>query len=350
MPRQMGELRRLNVEWNDLVQIARGRGMRYVMLESGRRVRLVPRAHFQMARVEARDRVRSLRNSVAPYFAPTVSGAADQDTFGVEIEMIMPQRMRDEELAQAIRDAGVLCQAERYNHITRTHWKVTTDSSLGSGGREIVSPPLSGEAGLEQVRRVCSTLISRGCRVNLRCGLHVHIGAQRHQDIGWFKNMLEMNVHFESAIDSFMAPSRRRGGRGSYFCEPIRLVRAAFDGAINLSQLCTAVGQPQHQGARSVYRYRRVNLLSFLQYGTIEFRQHQGTVEPQKTEMWVRLLLRMAKKAAELGTDAMRSALANGRTLEAMLHFLECDAGERSYFIERRNYFANMAYNPAAFA
>ena len=87
-----------------------------------------------------------------------------------------------------------------------------------------------------------------------------------------------------------------------------------------------------------------------LLHGAFHFRQHQGTVEPHKTEMWVRLLLRMAKKAAELGTDAMRSSLANGRTLEAMLHFLECDAGERSYFIERRNYFANMAYNPAAFA
>jgi hypothetical protein len=344
----MGELRRLNLEWNDLVTIARDRGMRRVQSQDNNLhwYRLATRAHFQMSRTEARDRVRSLRTSIAPFFAPNASNVQGLDTFGVEIEMHMPRGVNAHDIAQAIRDAGVLCQVEVYGHVTRTHWKIVTDGSLGySTGREVVSPPLSGEAGLDQVRKVCRVLTAKGCKVKLDCGLHVHIGAQNHQDIGWFKNMLEMTSHFENEIDSFMAPSRRRGGQhANSWCQSVMIRRADFDAAQNLAQLSAACGQPTQHGARSHYRYRKLNLLSFIQSGTIEFRQHQGTVEALKTEMWVRFLLRMSTKAAAIGVETLRQSLAvMHRSLEALLSFLDCSLAERNYFLERRNYFLTRA-------
>jgi hypothetical protein len=343
MPRQMGELRRLRLEWNDLVAIAQPRGVRHVWLEElRRRVRVQARQHFQISRIEARDRVRSLRNAVAPFFAPTAGLSTDPalgDTFGVELELIMPPGVTDRDIASRITQAGVLCQVERYGHETRTHWKVVTDVSLGYGsGREVVSPPLQGEAGLETVRKVTRVLTEMGCTVNKNCGLHVHIGAQSHQDINWWKNIVRMQHHFEPAIDSVLSPSRR--GLASHWCEPLRINWNSFHVATNLSQLSDAVGQPQRFGARSSYRYRKLNLLSFLQCGTIEFRQHQGTVETMKTEMWVRLLLRLCSKAA---TTTDSEILATYCGLESLMDFLGCDAVERSYFLERRNHFNQRA-------
>jgi hypothetical protein len=343
MPRSMGELRRLNIEWNQLVDEALGRGVRYVVLEElHRRIRVTPRRHFQMSRVEARDRVRSLRNSIAPFFEASVTGVVDPllgDTFGVEIEMKMPRGMSAETVANRLREKGVLCYVENYNHNTRTHWKITTDGSLGYGqGREVVSPPLQGEAGLQAVRKVTQALTELGCRVDRQCGLHVHIGAQTHQEINWWKNIVRMSHHFEMAIDSFMSPSRR--GMASHWCRPLNVNWSRFDDASNLSQLSDACGQPQRYGARSEYRYRKLNLLSFLQCGTIEFRQHQGTVETQKTEMWIRFLLRLTTKAVAVVQAEIDNA---PKSLEGLMDFLGCDAAERAYFTERHQYFARNA-------
>src|SRR5262245_17661809 len=132
MPRRMGELRRLCVEWNSLVPLARSRG-----------INVRPRAHFHMDRVVARQRVADLRAQVAPFFAPNVSPTANPatDTFGVELEFLSLNRMSHEQIAEEVRAAGVMCQSEHYNHTTRTHWKLTTDMSCGS---EMVSPPLAG--------------------------------------------------------------------------------------------------------------------------------------------------------------------------------------------------------------
>ncbi len=37
-------------------------------------------------------------------------------------------------------------------------------------------------------------------------------------------------------------------------------------------------------------RYRSVNLLALAKHGTIEFRQHAGTLDPDKLGAWVRFL------------------------------------------------------------
>src|SRR6516164_3278848 len=113
MPRMMGELRRLNIEWNSLVTIAHQHGIRRVILAdlNNRVVAVRPRAHFQMQRIEARARVAALRASVAVFFAPNQSTAfvaGLEDTFGVEIEAII--RPSPGILVQAVRDAGILCE------------------------------------------------------------------------------------------------------------------------------------------------------------------------------------------------------------------------------------------------
>src|SRR5262245_17713517 len=170
MPRQMGELRRLLAEWNSLVPLAQERG-----------INVRPRAHFHMDRVIARQMVADLRSQVAPFYQATATSqlaleaAMGSDTFGVEIECFTRDVSR-EEVARRVRDSGVLCQTENLNHLTRTHWKVTTDGSLGSvaNSMEVVSPALDGEEGFDALRKVSAALVASGGRINKRCGLHVH--------------------------------------------------------------------------------------------------------------------------------------------------------------------------------
>ena len=80
--------------------------------------------------------------------------------FGIEIEFVGASL---ESVAYAIRSAGVDCYVESWNHITREHWKIVTDSSLSSQGGwagEIVSPILQGEAGVDALKKVCAALNS----------------------------------------------------------------------------------------------------------------------------------------------------------------------------------------------
>lgn len=80
-------------------------------------------------------------------------------TFGLELEAHLPDGKTHGQLATLIRRmARVHARCESYNHGTRTHWKLTTDGSLGTAytaSVEVVSPVLSGEAGVLEAGRVC---------------------------------------------------------------------------------------------------------------------------------------------------------------------------------------------------
>jgi hypothetical protein len=347
MPREMGELRRLCVEWNSLVDLARARGLRN---SEGRLYRY--RRQFHMLRDEARQRVADLRAQLAPFFAPISDEvspaallAANSETFGVELECMMGQGYSGdsgrEQVALAIRSAGVLCMAERYNHITRDHWKITTDRSLGhdvyrSKGAEIVSPVLRGEEGLESIRKVCNILTELKCRVNTKCGLHVHVGAAARRGVPFLKNMARMYQHFDGVIDAFMSPSRRGPSGGGGFCGSLRVDHPRLEIAQTVQDVGRAIGQNFANGNRSPQRYRKFNILTYFDPGTVEFRHHQGTVDAQKTEMWVKLCLRMTARA-----DVDCSALPGiPQTFDSFMSFIDASAVEAMFFRERMDFFA----------
>lgn len=334
MPRQMGELRRLCLEYNSLVPLA---------LERGIRVR--PRAHFHMDRRVARQMVADLRASVAPFFAPSTGASADlgSDTFGVELEFIMPRGLTRTSLAQQLQAEGVMCLEEHYNHQTRTHWKLTTDASLGFTGAEVVSPPLSGEEGLEALRKVCRVLTRVGCKVDRKCGLHVHVGCRSRQ-VSFFRSLVAAYRHFEPALDSVLAPSRR--GHVNGFCQPVAYNPVALAAATTVREVAAAAGQTHFDMPRSHQRYRKLNLLSFGAYGTVEFRQHQGTVEARKAEMWVRLCMRMVARATGLSDLATVHAMT--RDLAGLSSFVGLSEAELQFFTERRDYFAARLQRRAA--
>jgi hypothetical protein len=199
-------------------------------------------------------------------------------TFGVEIEILMTPGLSQELIETALRDDGINATIERYNHQTRQHWKIITDASCGW---EIVSPILSGEQGLNELRKVCETLTRIGCKVDKTCGLHVHIGADA-LGVDRVKSTIKRWLGNESQnLDSIQPPSRR--GTNNQYCLPLaNTIRTdLIDDCLTIDQLVRLQST----------RYSKLNLQSYRTHRTIEFRHHAGSTNATKITNWVKFLL-----------------------------------------------------------
>lgn len=194
--------------------------------------------------------------------------------FGVEIEFVGAS---NRDVADALTRAGLRCVNESYNHSTRSYWKVTTDASVNNGG-ELVSPPLSGPEGLEQVRIACRALQSVGAHPSASTGLHVHheMSGQTVESFGRAFNTWMMN---QDNIDALVARSRR----ASQWCRRLTASEVRV-----ISDTIRAYGMGNHTRTRfRIDRYKSLNVASYPKYGTVEIRQHQGTVNAKKIVAWI---------------------------------------------------------------
>lgn len=215
--------------------------------------------------------------------------------FGVEIEFTgATTQTVANEMQTILQGTGIQVCREGYNHVTRSHWKVTTDATVtenrnyrdGSGyGGELVSPVLHGEAGLQELKQILDALnqVDNGAvRVDRRCGVHVHLSWDG-MTVDHVKEVYKRYAQYEADIDAWMAPSRR--GNNSRWCASIannnrhglRDVEAYSGTLSRMANLCG--------------RYYKVNLQSLGRYGTVEFRQHGGSTEYAKIGAWVKFLM-----------------------------------------------------------
>lgn len=188
--------------------------------------------------------------------------------FGVEFECGMPRTVSRDDIRAALAAEGL------------TGWQIKGDGSLsipGMVGTEVVSPPLAGEDGEEQVRKAARALRGLGAVVNRTCGTHVHhdiadltVEQIKRVARGWFNN--------QTIINGLVSPSRRGQG-GSSYCQPL-----AEDEVRRVEQ-ATRLEQIR---SIPIGRYRTMNLTSYGRHGTIEIRQHQGTLDAEKVISWLR--------------------------------------------------------------
>jgi len=218
-------------------------------------------------------------------------------TFGIEIEAfgITMQAART-----ALRNAGLDCEIEGYNHETRAHWKVVSDASVPDGF-EVVSPVLEGEQGFAQVKKALDALNAAQSRVDRRTGLHVHASAS-DLTAAEIATVVRRYAKFEDEIDAWMAPSRR--GDANRFCRSVKsfltsgnVTRKLASGSVR--EVCDAFGT----------RYSKVNLEAWRRHRTIEFRQHGGTVESEKALAWIRFGLGFIEESRRVAHGTNTEAL-----------------------------------------
>lgn len=214
----------------------------------------------------------------------------DGRKFGVEMEFIGTDYRG---LIREMEARGLVVSYESYTHRVRAGaWKIVTDASV-SQGYELVSPPLRGTAGIHQVEQACDALVAAGMRVNRSCGLHVHHDVS-DLDAPTFGRMYRGWALSQRGIDGFVAASRRN----STWARPL------VEREIQRVEQLTRVERSTIQ-ALYIDRYRALNVACFARYGTVEVRQHQGTINGRKVVAWIRFGQAMIQRAISTASHEM---------------------------------------------
>ena len=204
-------------------------------------------------------------------FTPTIFNRK----FGVEIEAY---NVNKEVLKRELIRLGINVEVENYNHTTRGHWKIISDSSIrGTNGFEVVSPILEGTDGLEQLNKVCQALKNCNAYINKSCGIHIHFDASNF-GTKQFKNLLLNYADLENVIDSFLPNSRRENN--NQYCKSIIENKTKIENAKTIAQLIKSIP----------VRYKKVNTQAYTRQNTIEFRHHAGSIEFEKISNWILFL------------------------------------------------------------
>jgi hypothetical protein len=254
--------------------------------------------------------------------------------FGIEIEAT---GLAMSKVVEALTAVGIRAAVDGYNHTTKTYWKVVSDASLsGTDCFELVSPILEGERGLMEVAIVADALERAGAKVNGSCGFHVHVDG-RDLTVDQLKRVSKMWLKYENCFDALVGASRRR----NLYCKSITskftgVVHGfrVIDSAQDLRQLICAVNGDGPQSGHST-RYHKLNLESMLRHGTVEFRQHGGTVNGEKMVNWVKLVIGFVVAAAEAKTIRMTGAGKFANLLDVCP-----DAYTRKFLTKRQKHFA----------
>lgn len=251
--------------------------------------------YLQTGEVQTSRRSSSTRRS---------SASRVERTFGIEIECFHRSNYSiKEDVSRALEREGIHCTVPGYTHTVMRTWKVVTDASIQGGtGLEVVSPILKGQEGIDEVKKVMKILSDLGCRVNKSTGMHVHIGAndlsgeQLHNVFNFYRNN-------EMYFDELVAYSRRNNNNS--YCRSLR----------------------DYNNEPST-RYTKVNYQAYLKYGTLEFRQHQGSLNGDKAEHWIKLVRAVV--------DSMKAnkSVTRATSLEEMLKTLGL-RGQVNWYLER---------------
>jgi hypothetical protein len=262
-------------------------------------------------------------------------GNPKQRRVGFEIETVDPTYdVNRSRLAQWLtRKFGLRTEDMNYTHEVVEHTKLVTDGSLSGGtGVEIVSPPLH----QHEIRSYLSKLTSgiRGIMgVNRSTGLHVHVeiigDEQDGSNIGDESRVVGAVAvaygYFQDAINKMVSRSRRNNGSYcgemgyayNYF-KAYRSGGLAFE-RMPLRDALKNVFNIMHDydyHRMSEHRYQAVNPTSLRKYGTVEFRQHQGTTNPTKIDAWSQFVILLTERCTDF------------TSLETLTNFKRDDIGQ----------------------
>lgn len=229
--------------------------------------------------------------------------------FGVEIECYYPVAVGQPGIVSKMSDSGINIASQTYNHNLCKDWKIVSDGSLnqppgGYAGQEVVSPPLYGSYGFQQLERVLRVLNEAECKVNKTCGLHVHLNAQLIPNGALVELMKVWMVIEKRFIWGLIPPSRReaaytdsqgRNLRGGTYCRAV--TQRHFRRCINEG--------PRAFSAHTDDHYMSLGFGALGRHGSVEIRSAAGTTQFDKIKNWVVMLLKLfdavwaEKKGAE---------------------------------------------------
>jgi len=160
-------------------------------------------------------------------------------------------------------------------------WGAKNDCSVS--GKEFVSDILSGDAGLDEVRRLCEFAANNGWSVDSRCGLHLHFDVSKESDEN-LRRIAGAYLLTYSVWGKFVDSNRLN----NIYCEASN---ATFDEIGTWGAFSDfANRQP---------RYEWINFAAYAKHKTFEIRLHQGSLDANKICNWIRAHIIFADYAAK---------------------------------------------------
>jgi len=210
---------------------------------------------------------------------PYSNGRIGTRAFGFEAEFY---GMDQWSAVVELRRRGYQADDDGYHHRAVPYWRITEDGSVSGEGCELVSPVLNGrlKTDMDNARGVLNVLAHAGGVVNRTCGLHVHhnLGGKTVEDIA------ETVAHwalFQGIINRILPASRWDGEYCAGMYDPDNW----YQSIVHSSR---GGNTARHIYGRSFGRYHAINLNAIDDHGTLEYRQHSGTLNGDKLEHWVR--------------------------------------------------------------
>ena len=218
--------------------------------------------------------------------------------FGIELELVSPISRYD--LIEKLSDAGINIESPRNTHSQVSGWKLVHDGSIRTTrknpyGFELVSPP---STDFKELEIICEILKQEKIKSNTSCGMHVHheIKELKRQQI---IRIYDFYNKYEKVIDTSL-PASRENNR---FCKPISSIINKVRNCDTKTALLRNIAGTRGNGYYAQCRYYKINLRSFLYYGTIEFRQHSGSISFEEIRDWVLFTHKMIDRAIQINDN-----------------------------------------------
>lgn len=169
-------------------------------------------------------------------------------------------------------------------------------------GVEYISKPMSGDYLFRQIDNMGNYLLDNDFKVNKSCGLHIHIDA-RDLFYEQLKGILIVAKTFEDIIFKIVPPSRSK----SRWCRRVPMKKHHIKRINSNSDLIQSWYESSDTypdfDKYNDSRYHGLNLHARVYLGTIEFRYHSGTNNPDKIKNWITICQSIVSKGIELGNE-----------------------------------------------
>lgn len=227
-------------------------------------------------------------------------------TFGVEIELTGLTRKKASEIIANYFGTESFYIGTHYNTYGAKDgkgriWKAMSDSSIhieGGQAVEIVTPILRYED-IEDLQEIVRQLRHKGAVANSSCGIHIHIGAEKHTA----KTLSNLVNIMTSKQDLIYKALDINSSRQSNYCRKLEteLSRKIKEIKPKTLDKMADIWYDGYYGSRNAHynpsRYHGLNLHSVFTKGTVEFRLFNGTTHAGKIKAYIQFCLAINHQA-----------------------------------------------------
>lgn len=217
--------------------------------------------------------------------------------FGIEMELVSPvsKYVLERELARK----GIRISSPNSTHQVVSGWKIVHDGSIRCGnsesGFELVSPP---SFDFTELEIVCNVLKELKIKTNQSCGLHVH------HDISNLKRRQIIRIYdFYCKYENLINLMHKENRDSNSYCKSISRIIEDVRNSNTKEELLVKIAGKGNNAYYNNCRYYKINLRSFLYYGTIEFRHAGGSTSFDEIKDWILFTHKIIDRALEIEND-----------------------------------------------